>query len=160
MTTINFKAKSIEELWALHEEIASILSAKMEAEKLKLEQRLQQIEKKGSEALFPVDRSRSDIDVVELKRGTTLLLRYRARVMESNASLMLIAAKLKLTLGGVVSRVGKLKLRREKRVRSETPRKLRTQISPIMKMRIPARRRNILAGPKLMAKGSRRRRNG
>jgi hypothetical protein len=32
MTRIDLKSKSIEELWALHEEIASILTAKMEAE--------------------------------------------------------------------------------------------------------------------------------
>jgi DNA-binding protein H-NS len=48
MTTINLKTKSIEELWALHEEIASILTAKMEAEKVKLAKRLDQIEKKSS----------------------------------------------------------------------------------------------------------------
>ena len=44
MTKIDLKSKSIEELWALHEEISSILSAKMQAEKLKLEKRLKQIE--------------------------------------------------------------------------------------------------------------------
>lgn len=36
-------SKSIEELWALHEEIASILASKMQAEKLKLEKRLDQL---------------------------------------------------------------------------------------------------------------------
>ena len=36
-------SKSIEELWALHEEIASILASKMLAEKLKLEKRLDQL---------------------------------------------------------------------------------------------------------------------
>lgn len=36
-------SQSIEELWALHEEIASILAMKMEAEKLKLEKRLEQL---------------------------------------------------------------------------------------------------------------------
>ena len=48
MTRINWNSKSIEELWAAHEEIASILTAKMEAEKLKLENRLDQIEKRNS----------------------------------------------------------------------------------------------------------------
>jgi DNA-binding protein H-NS len=48
MTKIDLKSKSIEQLWALHEEIASILIAKMAAEKLKLEQRLDQIEKKSA----------------------------------------------------------------------------------------------------------------
>ncbi len=38
---------SIEELWALHQKIAAILFTKMEAEKLKLEQRLEQIEGKA-----------------------------------------------------------------------------------------------------------------
>jgi DNA-binding protein H-NS len=46
MKNIDLNAKSIEELWALHEEIASILSTKMEAEKLKLQKRLEQIEGK------------------------------------------------------------------------------------------------------------------
>jgi DNA-binding protein H-NS len=49
MKNIDLNAKSIEELWALHEEIASILSAKMETEKLKLEKRLEQIEAKTSD---------------------------------------------------------------------------------------------------------------
>src|SRR5689334_7103621 len=48
MTKINWNSNSIEELWAAHEEIASILTAKMEAEKLKLENRLDQIEKRNS----------------------------------------------------------------------------------------------------------------
>ena len=48
MTKIDLKSKSIQELWALHEEIASILTAKMEVEKLKLDKRLDQIEKKSS----------------------------------------------------------------------------------------------------------------
>jgi DNA-binding protein H-NS len=37
MKGIDSKSMSINELWALHEEIASILSTKMKAEKLKLE---------------------------------------------------------------------------------------------------------------------------
>jgi DNA-binding protein H-NS len=40
MTTIDLESKSIEELWALHEEITSVLLRTMEAEKLKLEKRL------------------------------------------------------------------------------------------------------------------------
>ena len=43
MTRIDLKSKSIEELWALHEEIASILTAKMEAERVKLEKRLHEL---------------------------------------------------------------------------------------------------------------------
>jgi|tagenome__1003787_1003787.scaffolds.fasta_scaffold20936792_2 DNA-binding protein H-NS len=35
--------KSIDELWAVHEEIASILSTKMQAERAKLEKRLDQL---------------------------------------------------------------------------------------------------------------------
>jgi len=46
MKNIDLNSMSIEELWALHEEIASILTAKMEAEKLKLQKRLEQIERK------------------------------------------------------------------------------------------------------------------
>jgi hypothetical protein len=37
MKGIDLKSMSINELWALYEEIASILSTKMKAEKLKLE---------------------------------------------------------------------------------------------------------------------------
>jgi DNA-binding protein H-NS len=43
MTRIDLKSMSMEKLWTLHEEIASILSAKIAAEKLKLEKRLDQL---------------------------------------------------------------------------------------------------------------------
>jgi DNA-binding protein H-NS len=46
MRKSDLPSKSIAELWDLHQEIASILSTKMEAEKLKLEKRLEQIERK------------------------------------------------------------------------------------------------------------------
>jgi DNA-binding protein H-NS len=46
MRKSDLQSKSIAELWDLHQEIASILSTKMEAEKLKLERRLEQIERK------------------------------------------------------------------------------------------------------------------
>src|SRR3569833_3068379 len=48
MKNIDLNSMSIEELWAFHEEIASILAAKMEAEKLKLQKRLERIEGKTS----------------------------------------------------------------------------------------------------------------
>jgi DNA-binding protein H-NS len=48
MKKIDLNSMSIDELWALHEQITSILSAKMQAEKLKLEKRLEQI---GGKAL-------------------------------------------------------------------------------------------------------------
>jgi DNA-binding protein H-NS len=41
--------RSIEQLWTLHEEIASILAAKMEAEKFRLEKRLEQLKGKTSD---------------------------------------------------------------------------------------------------------------
>jgi DNA-binding protein H-NS len=40
MKQIDFKSISTNELWALHEEIASILSTKMHTEKIKLERRI------------------------------------------------------------------------------------------------------------------------
>jgi hypothetical protein len=40
METFNLKSLSLDELWALHEKIASVLSTKMQAEKLKLNKRL------------------------------------------------------------------------------------------------------------------------
>jgi DNA-binding protein H-NS len=43
MKNIDLNAKSVEELWALHEEIASILAAKIQAETVKLEKRLHQL---------------------------------------------------------------------------------------------------------------------
>ena len=43
MKTFDLNAMSIEELWGLHEEIASILAAKLQAEKLKLKKRLDQL---------------------------------------------------------------------------------------------------------------------
>ena len=50
MKRVDLNGKSIEELWALHEEIASILTAKLQAEKLKLEKRLDQIQRKASDS--------------------------------------------------------------------------------------------------------------
>jgi DNA-binding protein H-NS len=44
MKNINLNSMSIEELWTLHQEVASILSAKLQAEKLKFEKRLEQLE--------------------------------------------------------------------------------------------------------------------
>jgi DNA-binding protein H-NS len=49
MTKSDLDSRTIEELWALHEEIAAILSSKMEAEKLKLQMRLEQIQGKASD---------------------------------------------------------------------------------------------------------------
>jgi DNA-binding protein H-NS len=40
MKKIDFESVSTDELWALHEEIVPLLSAKMHAEKLKLEKRI------------------------------------------------------------------------------------------------------------------------
>jgi DNA-binding protein H-NS len=53
MKNIDLNAKSVEELWALHEEIASMLAAKMQAEKLKLQKRLDQL---GVEVVHDVRR--------------------------------------------------------------------------------------------------------
>jgi DNA-binding protein H-NS len=49
MKRVDLNGKSIEELWALHEELALILTARLEAEKLKLEKRLDQIQRKVSD---------------------------------------------------------------------------------------------------------------
>jgi|SRR5258707_2673785 DNA-binding protein H-NS len=49
MKGIDLKTMSINEMWALHEEIASILSTKMKAEKLKLEKRLDELGRKFEE---------------------------------------------------------------------------------------------------------------
>jgi DNA-binding protein H-NS len=49
MKNIDLNSMSIEALWALHEEIASVLAAKMEAERLKLKKRLEQITGKTSD---------------------------------------------------------------------------------------------------------------
>jgi DNA-binding protein H-NS len=51
MTKINLNSKSIEELWELHEEIASILASKMEAERVKLEKRLHKLGPKAAHDL-------------------------------------------------------------------------------------------------------------
>jgi DNA-binding protein H-NS len=40
MKNIDLESRSINELWALHEEIASVLFTKIQSEKLKLEKRL------------------------------------------------------------------------------------------------------------------------
>jgi DNA-binding protein H-NS len=50
MQDIDLKSMSINELWTLHEATASILSTKMEAEKLKLEKRLDELERKFGNA--------------------------------------------------------------------------------------------------------------
>ena len=49
MTRIDLTALSIEELWALHEEIAAGLSTRLNAEKLKLERRLEELGHKSEE---------------------------------------------------------------------------------------------------------------
>jgi DNA-binding protein H-NS len=49
MKGIDLKCMSINELWALHEEIASVLSTKINAEKLKLEKRLGELGRKFEE---------------------------------------------------------------------------------------------------------------
>ena len=46
---IDLQSMSTNELWALHEEIASILSTKLNAEKLKLEKRLEELGHKFEE---------------------------------------------------------------------------------------------------------------
>jgi DNA-binding protein H-NS len=46
MKDIDFQSMSIDELWALHEAIASILSTRIRAEKLKLEKRLDKLGRK------------------------------------------------------------------------------------------------------------------
>src|SRR4051794_18981305 len=43
MTNIELQSKSLDELWALHEEITSILFTKLEAEKAKFQNRLDQL---------------------------------------------------------------------------------------------------------------------
>jgi DNA-binding protein H-NS len=43
MKDIDFQSMSIDELWTLHETIASILSTSLEAEKVKLERRLHEL---------------------------------------------------------------------------------------------------------------------
>jgi len=49
---------SIDELWALHEEIASILLAKMKAEKLRLENRIDELGRKFENASPDASRMR------------------------------------------------------------------------------------------------------
>ena len=49
MTRIDLISLSIDELWALHEKIASVLSTKINAKKLKLERRLEELGHKFEE---------------------------------------------------------------------------------------------------------------
>ena len=58
MKGIDLKSMSINELWTLHEEITSILSTKIEAEKLKLESRLDQLGRKFENASIDAPKSR------------------------------------------------------------------------------------------------------
>jgi DNA-binding protein H-NS len=51
MKTIDLKSISTDELWGLRAEIASVLSARMHAEKLKLEKRINDLGGKFGEAL-------------------------------------------------------------------------------------------------------------
>jgi DNA-binding protein H-NS len=50
MKKIDLQSISTDELWAFHEEIVSLLSAKMHAEKLKLEKRINELAGKLEEA--------------------------------------------------------------------------------------------------------------
>jgi DNA-binding protein H-NS len=49
MKNIDLESRSINELWALHEEIASVLFTKIQSEKLKLEKRLNELRGKRSD---------------------------------------------------------------------------------------------------------------
>jgi DNA-binding protein H-NS len=44
LRSFDLQSKSIEDLWALHEEVKGILVAKIEAQKLKLEKRIEQLQ--------------------------------------------------------------------------------------------------------------------
>ena len=52
----NLESLSIDELWALHQEIASVLSTKLNAEKRKLEKRLDELGRKFEENSAPQRR--------------------------------------------------------------------------------------------------------
>jgi DNA-binding protein H-NS len=65
MKNSNLKSMGLDELWALHEEIASELASKMLAEKARLEQRLQQL------AMSPVETA--------TKKGVTATKTVHAR---------------------------------------------------------------------------------
>jgi len=53
----SFEGMSLEELWAIHEEIVSILEPKIETEKLKLESRLAELKRAPASELNGGDRS-------------------------------------------------------------------------------------------------------
>jgi DNA-binding protein H-NS len=59
MKKIDFQSISTDELWALHEEILSLLSARMHAEKLKLEKRINDLAGTFGEALGGIRQPRS-----------------------------------------------------------------------------------------------------
>jgi len=48
MTHDDFNSMTVDQLWALHMEISSVLASKIAAEKAKLEKRLQQLQSGGS----------------------------------------------------------------------------------------------------------------
>jgi DNA-binding protein H-NS len=50
MENIDFQSMSINELWALHETIGSVLARKLEAEKRSLEQRLNELSRRVGKA--------------------------------------------------------------------------------------------------------------
>ena len=56
MKKIDLNSMSIEALWTLHQEIAPILATKMEAERLKLKKRLEQITRKTVDDEAPTRR--------------------------------------------------------------------------------------------------------
>jgi DNA-binding protein H-NS len=58
MKKIDFQSISTDELWALHEEILSLLSARMHAEKLKLEKRINDLAGTFGEALGGIRQPR------------------------------------------------------------------------------------------------------
>lgn len=59
MKKIDLKSKSTDELWALHEEITSILSAKLQSAKQKLEKRLNELARTSEQASEGSRRPRS-----------------------------------------------------------------------------------------------------
>ncbi len=62
---VKFESLTVNELWALHEQIAAILTSKINAEKRELEMRLARISRHGG---LPADVAKNELKVARLRR--------------------------------------------------------------------------------------------
>jgi hypothetical protein len=83
LRSFDLQSKSIEDLWALHEEVKGILVAKIEAQKLKLEKRIEQLQGNAKRP-YPKVTPKFQIPNYPIRRG---LVAVSSRIGSANSLL-------------------------------------------------------------------------